>query len=73
MNDKVGQIKKFWVALKFELKFEIFDLSGPGNDEIWQNQEIFTHIEILAQIWDIWPPQPANNEIWPNQDILSCI
>ena len=40
---KVGQIKKFW------LKFEIFDLPGFANDEIWPNQEILSHLEILSQ------------------------
>ena len=52
----LGKIKKYWAVLKICLKFEILDHPLPGNNEIWQNQEILSCVENLAQIWVFWWP-----------------
>ena len=51
---KFGKIQKF---KKIKPKIDSFDHSGHAKVEIWQNQEIFSCIENLAQKWDFWPLQ----------------
>ena len=46
---KFGNIQKFPVVLKLWLKIESFDHSGPAKDEIWQNPEILSRVQNLAQ------------------------
>ena len=51
---------------KFWFKIEIFDHSGSGKYEIWQNPEMLSHVENLAQNWNFWPfdSEPAKDKIW---------
>ena len=40
---------KFWFVSKIQLKTDIFDHSEQAKDEIWQNSDIFSLAENLAQ------------------------
>ena len=68
-----GNIQKFPVVLKLWLKIESFDHSGPAKDEIWQNPEILSRVQNLAQNEIFDHSEPAKDEIGQNQEILSRI
>ena len=44
-----GKIQKFSILFKIWLEIDIFDHSGPGKAEIWQNPNILSRTENLAQ------------------------
>ena len=63
---KFGNIQKFPVVLKLWLKIESFDHSGPAKDEIWQNPEILSRVQNLAQNEIFDHSEPAKDEIGQN-------
>ena len=44
-----GKTWNFQSRLKFYIKIVIFDHSGPVKAEIWQNADILSQVENLAQ------------------------
>ena len=57
-NDEIwksGKILKFLVPVKIWIKIDISDYSGPWKAEIWQNADILSQVENLAQNWHFWP------------------
>ena len=75
-TSKGWNLTKSWktlVCLKIWLKNEIFDHFGPAKDEIWQNPEIFSRVENLAQIMRVLttPNQQRMkfDKIWKNFDL----
>ena len=53
---KSGKILKFLVPVKIWIKIDISDdYSGPWKAEIWQNADILSQVENLAQNWHFWP------------------
>ena len=48
-NDGIWQNLKFSVPFKIWIKIVIFDHSGPVKAEIWQNADILSQVENLAQ------------------------
>ena len=52
---KFGKILKFLVPFKIWIKIDILDHSGPGKAESWQNADILSQVENLAQNWHFWP------------------
>ena len=52
---KFGKILKFFVPVKIWIKIDILDHSGPGKAASWQNADILSRGENLAQNWHFWP------------------
>ena len=52
---KFGKILKFLVPVKIWIKIDILDHSRPGKAESWQNADILSQVENLAQNWHFWP------------------
>ena len=57
-NDEIwksGKILKFLVPVKIWIKIDISYYSGPWKAEIWQNADILSQVENLAQNRHFWP------------------
>ena len=57
-NDEIwksDKILKFLVPVKIWIKIDISDYSGPWKAEIWQNADIMSQVENLAQNRHFWP------------------
>ena len=52
---KFGKILTFLVPVKIWIKIDILNHSGPGKAESWQNADILSQVENLAQNWHFWP------------------